>query len=66
MFSGEFIINESIFESNKVLYVKCHQNQYNRFVKTVNTKIKLHKFANFNLNLEKSLVSDMHFPTPAI
>ena len=46
------------------MYINFHQNQVSRTVKTVHTNIfannsKLHKFANCNLNFEKSLISDM-------
>ena len=49
------------------MHVKDPLNRDNRFVKTVITKkIKLHKFATCNSNFEKSLLSDMHYPTPDI
>ena len=46
------------------MHVKYQLNWDNRFVKTVNTKKKLHKFATRNSNLEKVFLSDMHYPTP--
>ena len=45
-------------------YINFQQNQVSRTVKTVHTNLfannsKLHKFATYNSNLEKSLLSDM-------
>ena len=49
------------------MHVKYQLNQDNRFVKNrEHKKIKLHKFATCNSNFEKSLLSDMHYPTPDI
>ena len=48
------------------MYVNYPLNRDYRFVKTMNTKNKLLKFATCNLTFKKSLCSDMHYPTPDI
>ena len=47
------------------MHVKYPLNRDTRFVKTAITKtiLKLHKFATCTSNFEKSLLSDMHYPT---
>ena len=47
------------------MYINFQQNQVSRSVKSVHTNLfantrKLHKFATYILNFEKSLLSDMN------
>ena len=47
------------------MHVKYQLSRNNRFVQT-HTKLKLNKLATCDSNFEKSLLSDMHYPTPDI
>ena len=52
----------------RYMHVKYQLNRDNRFAKNREHKkyIKLHKFATCNSNFKKSLLSEMHCPTPDI
>ena len=53
------------------MYINFQENRVSRSVKIVHTNLfvknrKLHKFARYNLNFEKSRLADIQYPTADI